>query len=201
MSIKWVFFCITDWVKYKCKWYGLNWLNIFYSCVTVSQWGVFDELMKEMGSNSSCPAYAPVFVLQAGQGVLQLLLVLVLQVSQQHVLSAGRVLIQGWAGVTQEVLIFIPESPTQETAHWATSTRPPAAQSRASSVAEQTARRHRTRHSRAGHWWVQYFILQIKAVKVLLLIHVKRCNLICSTNLINTSLLFHGVMFQIYFIL
>lgn len=30
-------------------------------------------------------------------------------------LSTGRVLVQSWAGVTQEVLIFIPESPTQET--------------------------------------------------------------------------------------
>lgn len=57
----------------------------------------------------------PVLVLQAGQGALELLLVLVLQVDQQHVLSAGRVLVQSWAGVTQEVLIFIPESPTQET--------------------------------------------------------------------------------------
>lgn len=65
--------------------------------------------------------HRPVLVLQVGQGALQLLLVLVLQVGQQHVLSARRVMIQGWAGVTQEVLIFIPESPTQETAHWATS--------------------------------------------------------------------------------
>lgn len=65
--------------------------------------------------------HRPVLILQVGQGALQLLLVLVLQVGQQHVLSARRVMIQGWAGVTQEVLIFIPESPTQETAHWATS--------------------------------------------------------------------------------
>lgn len=57
----------------------------------------------------------PVLVLQSGQGALELLLVLVVQVDQQHVLSAGRVLVQSWAGVTQEVLIFIPESPTQET--------------------------------------------------------------------------------------
>lgn len=75
--------------------------------------------------------YRPVFILQARQGALELLLVLVLQVGQQHVLSAGWLMVQGWAGVTQEVLIFIPESPTQETAHWATSTQPPAAQSRA----------------------------------------------------------------------
>ncbi|TNN72735.1 hypothetical protein EYF80_017019 [Liparis tanakae] len=53
----------------------------------------------------------------AGQGALELLFVLVLQVGQQHVLSAGGVVVQGWAGVTQEVLIFIPESPTQETTH------------------------------------------------------------------------------------
>ena len=33
--------------------------------------------------------YRPVLVLQAGQGALELLLVLVLQVGQQHVLSAG----------------------------------------------------------------------------------------------------------------
>lgn len=77
------------------------------------------------------PEYRPVLILQAGQGALELLLVLVFQVGQQHVLSAGWVMVQGWAGVTQEVLIFIPESPTQETAHWATSTQPPAAQSRA----------------------------------------------------------------------
>lgn len=31
----------------------------------------------------------PVLILQAGQGALELLLVLVLQVGQQHVLSAG----------------------------------------------------------------------------------------------------------------
>lgn len=77
------------------------------------------------------PECRPVLILQAGQGALELLLVLVFQVGQQHVLSAGWVMVQGWAGVTQEVLIFIPESPTQETAHWATSTQPPAAQSRA----------------------------------------------------------------------
>lgn len=77
------------------------------------------------------PGYRPVLILQARQGALELLLVLVLQVGQQHVLSAGWLMVQGWAGVTQEVLIFIPESPTQETAHWATSTQPPAAQSRA----------------------------------------------------------------------
>lgn len=35
------------------------------------------------------PGYRPVLVLQAGQGALELLLVLVLQVGQQHVLSAG----------------------------------------------------------------------------------------------------------------
>lgn len=36
-----------------------------------------------------CPGYRPVLILQAGQGALELLLVLVLQVGQQHVLSAG----------------------------------------------------------------------------------------------------------------
>ena len=59
---------------------------------------------------------SPVLVLQAGQGALQLLLVLVLELGQYHVLTGG-VRLQGGAGVTQEVLIFIPESPTQETAH------------------------------------------------------------------------------------
>lgn len=84
------------------------------------------------------PGYRPVLVLQAGQGALELLLILVFQMCQQHVLSTGWVMVQGWAGVTQEVLIFIPESPTQETAHWATSTQPPAAQSRTKSMGEQT---------------------------------------------------------------
>lgn len=75
---------------------------------------------------------SPVLILQPGQGALELLLVLVLELGEEHVLTAGGVRVQGWAGVTQEVLIFIPESPTQETAHWANSTQPPAAQSRTS---------------------------------------------------------------------
>lgn len=35
------------------------------------------------------PGYRPVLVLQAGQGALELLLILVLQMCQQHVLSTG----------------------------------------------------------------------------------------------------------------
>ena len=101
-----------------------------------------------------CVFHRPVLVLQTGQGALELLLVLVLQVNQHHVLSAGGVRVQGGAGVTQEVLIFIPESPTQETAHWATSTQPTAAQSRAmAGMGEHTARRGGARKARRGAVW------------------------------------------------
>lgn len=55
-----------------------------------------DAVMKGSYSSSrlsaSCTCvfgYRPVLILQAGKGALELLLVLVLQVGQQHVLSAG----------------------------------------------------------------------------------------------------------------
>lgn len=100
--------------------------NFFYSFISsfLHSLHVFIHSLLSSFLLLFCSRYRPVLILQACQGALELLLVLVLQVGQQHVLSAGWLVVQGWAGVTQEVLIFIPESPTQETAHWATSTQP-----------------------------------------------------------------------------